>query len=294
MFNHQKIGKRTLSVWAIAGGLAMSLFAAQGDRRPRELAFASEDYLTLSIGKYDPRGPRGGWVQGTDFYIPIMSSETYTLYTVHGRLREIPLKSQQRGFPGITPADWWAKTDRRPEADLPFALAVRGSWPEDRGAKDIALDDPDAERIAKDYLRKRGLNVEAPLLTQAFQADLLGDGRLETLICAHSDLGALKDDQASDVYAVALLRYETKGSQKTIALRSQTSHKPASQTIEDHEKYYGKRDFLRFVAFHDITGDGRLEIVLYSAKDDATQIDVFTFDGRCARKVLSADKPHYN
>jgi hypothetical protein len=277
--------------WAIAAGLSISLSAANRDARPRELAFASEDYLTLSIGKFDPKA---GWVQATDFYIDTLSSETYTLYGTGGRLREIALSEKRRGFPGMTPADWSAKTSRGPEAVPPFALAIRGSWPDGGGAKDVALEEAEAWRIARDYLRRKGLKVESPIVTQAFQADFLGDGRTQTLVCAHSDPGALKDDQAGDVYAVALLNYGPKGAEKTIALRSQTSHKPASQTLQDHERYYGKRDFLRFIAFDDIDGDGRQEIVLYAAQDDATRIDVFTFDGRRVKKVLSAYKPHYN
>ena len=63
---------------------------------------------------------------------------------------------------------------------------------------------------------------------------------------------------------------------------------------EEHEHLYGTRDFFRLVAAVDIDGDGWKEIVLYDAKDDATQIDIFSFTGRRLRRVLSAYKPNYN
>jgi hypothetical protein len=138
------------------------------------------------------------------------------------------------------------------------------------------------------------LNVEKPSLTQVYQVDLDGDGQTETLLCAHSDMKALADDKEAYIYAVALLRIGVPGKEKTIALASETSRKPATRSIEEHEHLYGTRDYYRFISFHDIDGDGRKEIVLYRAKDDATQIDVFTFDGRHKKKVLSAYKAHYN
>ena len=282
---------RTSIALAMISFLYIPVLAENPDARVRQLAFVSEEYLTLSIGKYDPGE---GWLQSTDYYTTLLSSETFTLFGVHGRMGEISLVGTHREDSWIEPVLWSAKTNRGPAADPPFALAVRGSWPEERGARDIPLENADAERIARDYLRRRGLRVENPLLTQAYQADLLGDGRLETLVCAHSDPSALKDDQAGDVYAVSLLNFGPAGSEKTIALRSQTSHKPAAQTREVHEGFYGKRDFLRVIACHDIDGEGRQEIVLYAAQDDATQIDVFTFDGHTIKKVLSAFKHHYN
>ena len=43
--------------------------------------------------------------------------------------------------------------------------------------------------------QKRGLSVASPLITQAYRADLNGDGQTETVITAHSDAQALRDDQ---------------------------------------------------------------------------------------------------
>lgn len=176
----------------------------------------------------------------------------------------------------------------------PFALAVQGSWP-DAGieATEPGLNDPENVRIVSKFLKDHGLKVEAPLITEAYQADLEGSGRTERLICAHSDLKALRDDQPGAVYALALL-HTPAPQEKTIVLAGQYSYKPAGQSIEEHRRYHGPRDFYRFIAFHDIDGDGRKEIVLYRAKEDATQVDVFIFDGRRARHVLTAYKPSYN
>jgi hypothetical protein len=44
-----------------------------------------------------------------------------------------------------------------------------------------------------------------------------------------------------------------------------------------------------FIGCVDITGDGHLEIVLYSRQFERDGVEVFTFDGKTARRVLGAD-----
>jgi hypothetical protein len=272
--------------------LATSSVAQGGNDSPRVLAFASENWLTLAIGEYKPHK---GWVQATEFYAPPEPQNKVTLFGTSGRLGEVQVIDERAPSPNGTFADWSARIERGPTIREPFALAIMGTWP-DSGADstELALDDPANEQIVSVYLKNRGLHVETPVLTQAYRVDVEGNGQPATLICAHSDIQAMTDDQEASVYAVALLRVGPPGKEKTFALASQTSFKPASRTIEEHERLYGKRDFLRFIAFHDIVGDSHKEIILYRSKDGATEVDVFTFDGRRLRQVLSAEKPHYN
>jgi hypothetical protein len=156
------------------------------------------------------------------------------------------------------------------------------------------LSDPEAVRIASDFLKQHHLPVEAPILTQAYQVDLDDDGVPEKILCAHNDKKAVRDNEPADIYAIALLQTEAPGHEKTMELASQISHKPAGRTMEEHQRYYGTRDFYRLIMVYDLVGDGRKEIGLYRAKEDAAEADVFTFDGRNVKQVLSAYKPYYN
>ena len=100
--------------------------------------------------------------------------------------------------------------------------------------------------------------------------------------------------QHSDVYALALLWWNDHGKEKIFPLAAQTSHKPAGQSVEEHEKYHGKRHFLRVLCAVDVDGDGWKEIALYRAREDSTQVSLFHFNGRALRKVLSAEKFAFN
>jgi signal peptidase I len=272
--------------------LQIAGFAQTKDLRPRILVFAADNVLNMSIGEFVPGK---GWIQSTDFYISPQPREVFTLFGVSGKLGAVTIEDKRRPNPDDPPITWSANVDRGATARQPYALAVQGSWPDtETPARELALDDPHAVHIAADYLKQHGLTVESPYLTQAYEVDLDGDGQPEIVLCAHSDLKALKDGQAGDIYAVALVHRAGPGKEKTFTLASQVSHKPAWQTIDEHKRFYGKRDYFRVLAFHDIKGDGKREIVLYRARDGATQVDTFAYNGRGVRKVLSAFKHHYN
>jgi hypothetical protein len=269
-------------------GHAADLRALPAGRQARILALADDSRLTLPIGQWNPEKK---WIQGTDFYSPPQPRDTISLFGVKGKLGEVMVSSDRRSYPNGTPADWRASVERGATNSQPLALAIQGSWPQTGSPnRELALDDPTSVRAVSDYLKDEGLDVPNPLLTGVYEVDLLGDGQKETLICAHSDPKDLRDDAKTVVYALALLHF----GKKTIALEKQAAFKRADLTIDEFERTHGKRDSFRFLAFHDIDGDGRKEIVIYRAKDAATQIDVFTFDGRRARQVLSAYKHGYN
>jgi signal peptidase I len=284
------IGVARWRLWPLLLGLFCCAIAQAADTPTRILTFVSENWLTLSVGKYDPRH---GWIQGTDFYKPPEPGDTVTLFGTSGKLGELVIQDDRRANPINTPADWGARVVRGATDGQPFALAIAGSWPEVGGAVHIPLDDPDVRRIAADFLKGRRLKVEAPLITGAYRMDLDGNGQTETLLCANSDLSALRDDAEGVVYAIALLHFKRGNDEKTVTLTAKTSIKPARRSMDAHEHLNGKPEFDRLIAFPDIQGDGHHEIVVYRALDEATEIEVFTFNGKRVRKVLDAYKPGY-
>ena len=282
-----------LAVMFLALAAAASGFTSAAATAPvRLLAFASESGLALMIGKYKPGH---GWVPSTHFYEPPAPGDVFTLYGTLGKVGEVAITDSQSAYHGGTFAGWSAKLSHWDNKAVPYALAVSGAA--DLAAahlEPMPLDNPEYRGIVARYLKYRGLHVEEPFLTQAYRWPNEVQGVDAALLVAHSDASTLMDHRAADVYAVALLWWNDHGKEKIFPLASQTFHKPASQTIEEFQKYHGTRDFLRVICAVDIAGDGFKEIGLYRARTDSTRIDLFRFNGRGLRLVLSAEKMSYN
>jgi hypothetical protein len=253
------------------------------------MTFAYEGYFSLLVGEYQP--PQG-WVEANDIEAPKPGS-VFTLFVPTGRIGEVKMLENRMPLHRTARVSWGVPISRWDWSVYSYALGLEGRWPDPvRTARAVPLDDPMLVSAVSGYLKTRRLNVERPFLTEAWRIDLDGDGSVETLVCAHNDASAVKDDQAADIYALALL-FTSQKPDKPVVLAQQTSHKTSRQTMDQHEHYYRKRDFYRFLSFVDVTGNGKLEIAFYNAKDDATEISLFTFDGKSVSKVLSAYKPHY-
>jgi hypothetical protein len=269
----------------LSPGLVLALLFSLSPARAasdRELSFAHREDLILPVGKFEVKH---GWVQAQDFYNPPAPADFVTIFGLHGRLGVVQITSPRRANPNETPSDWSATVSTWNWHDQTQGLAITGVWPDiEIKPQTVALDDVLARSTVSTYLRSKGLEVPTPQVTEAFTIDLDGDGAPEQLYVAHSDDHALADNAAGNIYAVALLVKN----HKTIPLESQCRVKPAHRTKAQDEALYGVRDYLRFVTFIDLNDDGRKEIVIYDAKKDATQVDVFSLDGARVRKVLSA------
>jgi len=252
----------------------------------RLFALVNEGRISLAVGRFDAVKH---WMPSTAFYDPPQPQDRFTIYGMKGKLGEVRITDPRRPLPEDTFANWYPKVSPWNWTEQPQAFAIAGPLPDlSSSAETLPLDNPEAVAVASDYLRSKGLQVPHPFLTQVFEVNLgktLGKG---LLICAHSDESALRDDTEAAIYAVALVRLSIKGKNKTIPLASQTSFKPAHQTIEQHKASYGTRDFYRYIACLDLNGDGRPEIVLYRAQFDATVVDVYEWEGTRPAKVLSA------
>jgi hypothetical protein len=251
----------------------------------RILAFASRQHLGPFIGKFDSRQ---GWVQPDDFYQPPDQSTPVTIYGLKGRLGEVYVADKRRAAPDGVAAGWSATVSNWPWKEQPHALAVIGREALDAAsAREVPRDDPALVSLVSRALKKKGLQVPVPYLTQSFQADVTGDGQDETLAVAHSDESALRDDVEAFVYAIAIVAESGK---EPVVVASQTAYKPARRSIEEHQRLNGTRDFYRFIAIVDLDGEGAREIVLYNAERDATQVEVFTLDGASLKKRLTTER----
>jgi hypothetical protein len=166
-----------------------------------------------------------------------------------------------------------------PEAkrSLPlFALSGGPAQPQPRRAKAVSNEQAVYRRAVAEVLRTKGrLVVAAPRLTQTLRVDLDGDGAEEVILVANGPDEPGGEGLPSNGYTAVLIRYVVPGGKvRTIPLGLSTSR------IEN--RYDLSRGVLACV---DIDGDGRLEVVTYATQYESEAVEVWTFDGKSARRV---------
>jgi hypothetical protein len=255
-------------------------------------AFVIGSWIRTPVGTYIKSEKR--WVSGYDFYAPFQPEAVVSLFDLGGKAGEVRVLSERRPDPSGVPKGWMAPIEKwtpSPGSE-PYAMALKGSWPAPTHfPQAIPLDDSKALEIMRAALSAHRLEVPDPRMTQALRLNLTPDGTDYLLfLSAWSDPKTFQDGIAGARYTMSLLYRHARGRDKTFTLESQTSFKPAHRTVEEHEHFYGTADQDRFVTFVDLNGDGKNEMVLYVAHQHALTVDVFTFDGKTPRKVISVDK----
>ena len=136
------------------------------------------------------------------------------------------------------------------------------------------------QRVAGDLLRAQGLNVARAKLTQLMRVDLNGDGVEEVLIAARSrpDYGETPPEKRGD-YALLALRYVDRGQVKAVTLASTISLKDVAFSAPTN---------FEVQSCVDVDGDGRMEIVGANNYYEGDGFDVWQFDGKSVKRVISA------
>ncbi len=275
---------------ALLGVLAA--FPAFAGAASRLLALAVDDRMTVLVGKYDVRK---GWVQSTAFYEPPQPGDPFTLYGPQGMVAQVHVTDDQRANPDGVFATWTANLSSWNNRTTPTALAVSGADPLPTDSLPaVSANLSECQAVVSRYLRKRGLSVEAPHVTEILELTGKAPGQKERILVARSDPKEEAPPSSQALYSVALLWWQDGSVEQVKPLASQTSHRIAGRTSDEQTGWHGSLDVLHLLAAEDIDGDGWREIVLTYKKDAAVQVDVFTFDGRKLKKVLSAYKADYN
>ena len=133
---------------------------------------------------------------------------------------------------------------------------------------------------AKKLLSRAGLKVKIANLTQLVRVDLNGDGREEALFCARSraDFGKTPETRVGD-YNLVALRCLVNGKVKTLPLMVETNKKASA---------FGAPNRSEIMACADIDGDGKMEIVVSTGYYEGWGMEIWTFDGKSVKRVLSA------
>jgi hypothetical protein len=274
------------------GGLLSAAATPEATALPIRFALVIGSWIRMPIGKYNHAHR---WVRGDAYYAPFQPAEFVTVFDVGGKKGVERILSPRRPDPSGFPLEWKAPIERwMPSPDGEgYAIAVQGVRPEGPPAPHaIPLTDPECLRIARETLAQRGLHIETPILTQALKLNLNADGTDYLLfVSALSDRKALDHMTTESWYALSLMHRHVAGQDQTYTLAAQTSYKPAGRTRLQQEHFYGTPAKSRFLAFADLDGDGKAEIALYTRTTSTIMVDVFTYEGKTPKKVISIEKP---
>ncbi len=135
------------------------------------------------------------------------------------------------------------------------------------------------QRAVATLLRARGLNVTRAKLTQLLRVDLNGDGVEEVLMVAQSrpDYGHTPQEKSGD-YSIIALRYVDKGVAKTAILDASISKKDVA---------FSAPGYFEVMSCVDVDGDGKMEIVGANGYYEGNGFEVWQFDGRSVKSVIS-------
>ena len=150
----------------------------------------------------------------------------------------------------------------------PFGVAVSASWELTPHLVEEIDDDGSYAGFARVLLADRGLDVPEPVIKQLLRVDLEGDGVNEVLIVAEDvspDLFAQPGD-----YSIAFLRKVVQGQVETAVI--------GDSVVAEVEE--GETPFILSFAIGavaDLSGDGKMEIVLSSKYYEGAGVEVWEY-----------------
>jgi len=280
--------------FVISIALAVISASIQADSgRSLVMLLAQQNRLSMILGTYDAKR---GWLGLEGIDKPAQPGDDFTIYTMAGERAQVKVTDDYPSTFNQGPIVWSARTttwSRDPKE--PYALALPGKSPlAGAAAETIDLQSAGLAAEISAYLKKKGLDVPAPLITSAYQIDLSEKRPKATFVTAYSGERDAAKGETENFYALALLLERNGDGWQVYPLAEETSYKPKSQSMSDHKKYYGVLDNYRIIACMDLDGDGIKDLVLHLAKDDGTEVQIFTFKHRYPKQVLSVFRHHFN
>ncbi|HEY0459990.1 MAG TPA: VCBS repeat-containing protein [Pyrinomonadaceae bacterium] len=203
----------------------------------------------------------------------LAAEQNYKLFLPDGTNGNLLLKKPTNGQ-DVCDDFYNLEMDAGSEAEKRFekggiGLGLGYGWkPQPRSLKSIDLNNPEYKKIVNDFLRSKGITLPVARLSQAIRADLDGDGQEEVLLSATRvvDYEKKKARTAYDEYSVVLLRKIINGKPQNILLGGEFV--PKSRGVYDGYQY-------SVSSVADLNGDGRMEIILYSAYYEGSDVQVF-------------------
>lgn len=242
---------------------------------PVVVALAQEKSIFL-VGAHDARR---GWINDRQAKAVFRRGAVFTAFNARGEVGKTTTGATEVVEPG---GGWMATGNRAFAAGTPLLALSGANRPLPRRPRAQSLHNPVYQQAVAALLRAQKLRVRQAKLTQHWRVDLNGDGTDEVLLAAHSrpqmgrEARAFKGD-----YALVMLRFLHNGKVKTVPLTGDIYRKDALG---------GAVAAMRFTLLgcFDMNRDGTLEIAVGGRYYEGESVEVFSFDGKTARRVLEA------
>jgi hypothetical protein len=224
----------------------------------------------------------GHWVAAEKIENSIKSPLNVTLYTFQNSRPETLVSEA-----GECHASWKSQSG----AELKSGIAIQSaSWdPLPRVPRTIDTKDTTYVRIIRDILRGAGLKTSPVNIDEGYKIDLDGDGKDEAIIVAShfkygvSELTGVGHATAPGDYVLVLVRKMVGNTVRNVFL---------AKDIRRGSNEGGLPRGYHVSAIADLNGDGRMEIVLYSAYYEGSSSDVLELNGIKVKAVLGCGCEH--
>lgn len=147
----------------------------------------------------------------------------------------------------------------------PYGVAISAPWELQPHLFEPVTDDGTYSAFAAELLSSRGLDVASPAIKQLFRTDLEGDGVNEVLVLAEDVNPSLIMDEGD--YSVVFLRKVVQGEVQTAVL--------GATVVQAGDSQFGASYTVGAVA--DLSGDGKMEIVLDSAFFEGLSVEIVEY-----------------
>ncbi len=146
----------------------------------------------------------------------------------------------------------------------PYGVAISAPWTLTPHLVESVADDGTYAEFASQLLSERGLEVADPVITQLLRVDLEGDGLNEVIVVSEEITGGLLP--AVGDYSIIFMRKVVQGDVETAVL--------AESIVLDEETF---PESFRVGSVADMSGDGKMEIIVSSAYFEGLAVEVFEY-----------------
>ena len=219
----------------------------------------------------------GKWLSSQEAGKALEPGRKYRLFTLTGKTGDA-VGGKAAPNTEVCPDVWEQRMQPTTEKS---AIALAVPWnPMPRTAKASDKTQEVYLKATHDFLVSRGIARPAVKITQLLQIDLDGDGENEALLSATNypgEEGESPDHAVAGNYSFVLLRHVVDGKVQTKLVDGEFYAKASeSQTPYRYE----------VSGLLDLDGDGRLEIIVYSAYYEGATVTVWRFGAGKLHKVL--------
>jgi hypothetical protein len=219
----------------------------------------------------------GKWLSSEQAGKALEPARKYRLFTLTGKTGDA-VGGQAAPNADVCP-DVWEQTMQPTTEKSAIALAV--PWnPMPRTAKASDKTQEIYVKAAHDFLVSKGIAKPVVKITQLLRIDLDGDGKDEVLLSATNypgEPGESPPSAAAGNYSFVLLRHLVDGKAQTKLIDGEFYPKASESQIPYRHEVSGLLD---------LDGDGRLEVILYSAYYEGATVTVWHFGAGKLHRVL--------